>query len=282
MKEEDFDLLAHLVKQRSGLVLTRDKAYLLESRLIPVARKFDLKDLDDLARAVRDKRDEKLATAITEAMTTNETFFFRDQKPFDQFRKIILPHMLKARAARKSLRVWSAAASTGQEAYSLAMILAEEAAKLQGWKVDIIGTDLSAEVIEKAKEGFYNQFEVQRGLPVTMLMKYFRQEGEKWQISEKIRSMVQYRAMNLLADWGGIGPFDVVFCRNVLIYFDPPTKSRMLERIAGLMPPDGVLFLGGAEAVLGLTSRFKNMEGEKGIYIPASCPADAWKATAAA
>jgi chemotaxis protein methyltransferase CheR len=278
MKEEDFDLLATLVKQRSGLVLTRDKAYLLESRLMPVARKLGLKDLEELCNSLRDKREEKIVVSVTEAMTTNETFFFRDQKPFDQFRKVVLPHLINARAGKKHLRIWSAASSTGQEAYSIAMILTEEAAKMPGWKFDIIGTDLSSEVVEKARVGIYNQFEVQRGLPVTMLVKFFKQDGDKWQISEAIRNMVQFRNMNLLGDWGAMGTFDVVFCRNVLIYFDPPTKTKILEKISTLISPDGVLFLGGAEAVLGITDRFKIVEAHKGLYVPVSCPADLWKA----
>lgn len=270
MKPEDFDLFAVLVKQRSGLVLSRDKAYLLESRLTPVARKWNLKTLDDLATQVRDKREEALLRDITEAMTTNESFFFRDQKPFDQFRNLLLPQLLKSRAAKKQIRIWSAAASSGQEAYSLAMILTEEAAKLQGWKIDIIGTDLSSEIIDRAKSGIYSQFEVQRGLPVTFLVKYFQQVGaDKWQVKENIRSMVQYKTTNLLADFGPIGVFDVVYCRNVLIYFDQPTKSKVLDAVANVMAPDAALFLGGAETVLGITNRFKPMDNERGLYVMA-------------
>ncbi|MBI3420003.1 MAG: protein-glutamate O-methyltransferase [Proteobacteria bacterium] len=278
MRQEDFDLLAGVVKQRSGLVLGRDKAYLVESRLMPLVRKWNLKDLEELSAQVRAKRDEKVMAAITEAMTTNETYFFRDLKPFDQFRKVVLPHLLKVRAAKKHIRIWSSACSTGQEAYSLAMILSEEAAKLAGWKVDIIGTDLSTEVVERAKLGIYNQFEVQRGLPVTLLIKYFQQNGDKWQINEKLREMAQFRLMNLLGDWGALGSFDVVFCRNVLIYFEPSTKTGILERISDHLAPDGVLFLGGAEAVLNLTNRFKIVDAHKGLYVPAACPADLWKA----
>lgn len=278
MKKEDFELFSELVKKRSGLVLTSEKAYLLESRLMPVARKLNLKDLEELANSLRTKRDEKVMDAITEAMTTNETFFFRDQKPFDQFRQVVLPHLLKARAAKKSLRIWSAASSTGQEAYSLAMILTEEAAKMQGWHIEIIGTDLSQEVVDKAKQGIYNQFEVQRGLPVTMLVKYFKQVEDKWQINEKMRSMVQFRTMNLLEDWGPIGMFDVIFCRNVLIYFDQPTKGKILERQSQILAQDGALFLGGAESTLGICDKFKSVETQRGIYIPTACPAELWKA----
>ena len=268
MKPEDFDLFAVLVKQRSGLVLSKDKAYLLESRLTPVARKWNMKTLDDLANAMRARRDEALLRDITEAMTTNESFFFRDQKPFDQFRQVLLPQFQKTRAAKKHLRIWSAAASSGQEAYSLGMILTEEAARMAGWKIDILGTDLSSEMVERAKSGIYSQFEVQRGLPVTMLVKYFQQVGsDKWQIKDDIRRMVQYREGNLLVDFGPVGVFDIIYCRNVLIYFDQPTKTRVLDALANVMAPDGVLFLGGAETVLGISERFKPLEGERGLYV---------------
>jgi chemotaxis protein methyltransferase CheR len=267
MKPEDFDLFSVLVKQRSGLVLTPDKTYLLESRLIPVARKWNLKSLEEIAQAIRTKRDEAMLHDITEAMTTNETFFFRDQKPFEQFRQILLPDMLKSRAAKKQLRIWSSASSSGQEAYSLAMILSEEASKFQGWKIEIIGTDLSSEMVEKAKKGIYSQFEVQRGLPITLLVKYFQQVGtDKWQIKDSLQKMVQFREGNLLLDFGAVGIFDVIFCRNVLIYFDQPTKTRILEAMSAVLAPDGVLFLGGAETVLGITDKFRPMENERGIY----------------
>lgn len=278
MKKEDFDLFADIVKKRSGIALTPEKAYLLESRLMPVARKLNLKDLEELAHMVRDKRDEKTLESITQAMTTNETFFFRDQKPFDQFRTVVLPYILKTRATQKTFRIWSAAASSGQEAYSLAMLLLEEGAKFTGWKVEILGTDLSTDMVERARLGIYNQFEVQRGLPITMLVKYFQQNGDKWQLHEKVRSMVQYKPLNLLQDWGGLGKFDVIFCRNVLIYFDMPTKTKLFERFAGALHPDGGLFLGGAETVLGATDCFKGLEGHHGIYLPIACPAGAWKA----
>ncbi|MGE4351018.1 MAG: protein-glutamate O-methyltransferase CheR [Bdellovibrionales bacterium] len=273
MKPEDFELYATLVKQRSGLVLSKDKTYLLESRLTPVARKYNFKTLEELAQSVRTKRDEQMLRDITEAMTTNESFFFRDTKPFEQFRKILLPELLRTRAPKKQIRLWSSASSSGQEAYSLAMILSEEAARLQGWKTDILGTDLSSEMVERAKGGIYSQFEVQRGLPITLLMKYFSQIGtDKWQIKDPIRQMVQYREGNLLADFGPVGVFDVIYCRNVLIYFDQPTKSRVLDAISHVLAPDGVLFLGGAETVLGISDKFKPLEHERGMYVLTNRP----------
>lgn len=267
MKPEDFDYFASTLKHRSGLMLTRDKAYLLESCLMPVARKWNLKDLDELAAALRAKHDETVLRDVTEAMTTNESSFFRDQKPFDQFRQVVMPRLLEARAAKRHIRIWSAAASSGQEAYSLAMLLNEMGPQLGGWKIEIFGTDLSSEMVERARSGNYSQFEVQRGLPVTMLVKYFTQNGDRWQINQQIRDMVTFKELNLLGDFGPIGSFDVVFCRNVLIYFDAPTKTRVLESISQMMQPDAVLYLGGAETVLGITEIFKPLENHRGLYI---------------
>ena len=268
MKPADFELLASTIKARSGLVLTPEKAYLLESRLLPVVRKYNLRTLEELTDVVRKKREEVLLRDITEAMTTNESFFFRDQKPFTLFQKNLLPQMLTARASSKKIRIWSAASSSGQEAYSLAMICVEEAAKLQGWKIEIVGTDLSREMVERAKAGIYSQFEVQRGLPVTHLVKYFSQlGGDKWQIKENLRQMVTFKEGNLLGDLSTLGTFDIVYCRNVLIYFDPPTKGKVLSSISRIMPPDGTLLLGGAETVLGISERFKPAGGEHGLYV---------------
>ncbi|HYH37105.1 MAG TPA: protein-glutamate O-methyltransferase [Azospirillum sp.] len=272
MRVEDFDMFATLLKQRSGLVLTKDKAYLLESRLMPVARKWNMKGLDELASTVRTRKDEALLRDITEAMTTNESSFFRDQKPFDQFKQIVLPRLLETRATKRSIRIWSAACSSGQEAYSLAMLLNEDAAKVAGWRIEIVGTDISAEMVERSKSGIYTQFEVQRGLPIQMLVKHFKQQGDKWQIAPNLRQMVTFKEWNLLGDLGGLGQFDVVFCRNVLIYFDQPTKTKVLEAIARQMPPDGVLYLGGAETVLGITDRFKPVDGQRGLYTLSNGP----------
>jgi chemotaxis protein methyltransferase CheR len=265
MRPEDFDFIAKMLKDRSGLVITRDKAYLLESRLTPVARKRGLKGLDDLLASLK-TAGEDLLREVTEAMTTNESFFFRDIKPFDQFKDMVLPAMLKLRGGRKSFRIWSAACSSGQEAYTLAMILKEEAPKLAGWKIEIVGTDISTEMLEKAKAGLYSQFEVQRGLPIQYLVKYFKKTNEMWQIDPAIRAMVQFREYNLLHDLKTLGQFDVVFCRNVLIYFDQPTKTRVLDNINKVVPDDGFLYLGGAETVLGISDKFKPIPEQRGIY----------------
>ena len=270
MTGDDFDLLCRLLKDRSGLVLTRDKAYLLESRLLPVARKRNMKSLDELIALLRGRPEGELVRDVIEAMTTNESFFFRDIKPFDQFRNFVIPQLLKTRVAKKSMRIWSAACSSGQEPYSIAMILAEEkATRLQGWSLELVATDLSTEILEKAQAGVYSQFEVQRGLPIQLLVKYFKQQGDRWQIDAAIRNMVKFRCLNLLDDFTPMGHFDVIFCRNVLIYFDQATKTLVLDRVARMVPADGFLYLGGAETVIGITDKFQSLTEQRGIYAPA-------------
>jgi chemotaxis protein methyltransferase CheR len=267
MNSDVFTLLSSLVRERSGLVLTPDKGYLLESRLLPVARKWEQKSVAELAALLRGKPDPKLIRDIVEAMTTNESFFFRDIKPFDQFKSLVLPHLLKKRAAGKSIRIWSAACSSGQEPYSLAMILNEHRLQLAGWKVEIVATDLSTEILDKARAGLYSQFEVQRGLPIQLLVKYFTQEGDRWQVDAGIRNMVAFRPFNLLDDLGSLGRFDVIFCRNVLIYFDQPTKAKVLDAMSRQLAPDGHLYLGGAETVLGITDKLQPLPEHRGIYV---------------
>ena len=278
MNVSDFDIVSTLLKDRSGLVLTQDKAYLLESRLGPVARKWEFSGFEQLVQALRVGGNEDLIRDVTEAMTTNESFFFRDTKPFDLFRDTVLPHMIAARKLRRSFRIWCAAASSGQEPYSIAMILKERAAELAGWNIEIVATDISTEILKRATAGEYSQFEVQRGLPVTLLVKYFSQEGERWHIKREIRDMVKFRPFNLLEDPAVLGNFDVVFCRNVLIYFDQATKGQVLDRIAKLLAADGFLFLGGAETVLGLTDKFEMIPGKRGIYGPKGAHAAAARA----
>jgi chemotaxis protein methyltransferase CheR len=234
--------------------------------LTGIIKREKLSDMNQLAERLRRPGNETLARDVVEAMTTNESFFFRDDKPFLHFRMHALPRLIAARPAGSVVRIWSAAASSGQEAYSLAMIVAEARGLLADRRVEIIGTDIAREPLRRARDGLYTQFEVQRGLPVQMLMKYFRKEDTGWRISDAIRSMVQFREYNLLSDPRQLGKFDVVFCRNVLIYFDQPTKGRVLDGLAGIMPRDGLLYLGGAETVLGITRRFAPMASERGVY----------------
>ncbi len=266
MNPEDFNFISTLIKTRSGLALTPDKAYLLESRLMPVARKHGHNGLEDLIGALKARNEENLIIEVVEAMTTNESFFFRDTKPFDLLRDEVLPPILEKRADRKHLKIWCAAASSGQEPYSIAIVLKEMGIQLAGWRIDIVGTDISNEILEKASNGKYSQFEVQRGMPIQLLLKYFDKKDETWEIKQEIRNMVRYRYFNLLDKLAPLGSFDIVFCRNVLIYFDPKTKGEVLEQIASLMPEDGMMFLGGAETVLGVTDKFQPVKGKRGVY----------------
>jgi len=227
----DYEYLRKLLKDHSGLDLSADKQYLIESRLLPLSRKCALAGISELVQKMKGGS-APLVAQVVEAMTTNETFFFRDKVPFDHFRDTIVPEVLKARAGRKSIRIWCAAGSTGQEPYSLAMCLKEMSGALAGWRVEIIATDLSQEVLEKSKAGVYSQFEVQRGLPIQLLVKHFKQNGEFWQISPEIRAMVAHRQLNLLHDFSQLGTFDVIFCRNVLIYFDQETKINIFGCLA--------------------------------------------------
>lgn len=266
MKPDDFEYVSALLRERSGLVLSGDKAYLMESRLLPVARRWGMSSLDELAQAMRFRGDESLLRDVTEAMTTNESSFFRDIRPFEQFEKVVLPRLMGSRAATKRIKIWSAACSSGQEPYSLAIKMKEMGDAFAGWKGEIMATDLSEEILEKAKAGIYSQFEAQRGLPITLLVKYFKQDGDKWQIDESLRAMVQFKKFNLLDNIAQLGNFDVVFCRNVLIYFDQDTKRQVLDKIANQMAPDGVLYLGGAETVIGISDRFAPIPNERGLY----------------
>jgi chemotaxis protein methyltransferase CheR len=263
----DYEYLRKLLRDHSGLDLSADKQYLIESRLLPLSRKAGLSGIGELVQKMKGGSS-AITSQVVEAMTTNETFFFRDKVPFDHFRDSIMPEILRARAGRRSVRIWCAAGSTGQEPYSLAMCLKESGAALSGWRIEILATDLSQEVLEKSKAGIYSQFEVQRGLPIQMLVKYFKQTGEFWQINADIRAMVQHRQLNLLHDFSQLGVFDVIFCRNVLIYFDQDTKINIFNRLAKVTAPDGFLVLGAAETVVGLTDVFKPYPERRGLYRP--------------
>ena len=267
MTPTEYEYLRKFLKDNSGLDLSADKQYLIESRLLPLARKAGLSGIAELVQKLQGGS-RQLITDVVEAMTTNETFFFRDKVPFDHFRDHIMPEVIKARAGKRSVRIWCAAGSTGQEPYSLAMCLKEMGAALTGWRIEIIATDLSQEVLEKAKAGVYSQFEVQRGLPIQMLVKYFKQTGETWQVNPELRAMIQHRQLNLLHDFAQLGTFDVIFCRNVLIYFDQDTKINIFNRLARQIEPDGFLVLGAAETVVGLTDTFRPIPERRGLYKP--------------
>ena len=217
MTPQDFDWLRKLLKERSGLTLSAEKQYLMESRLLPVARKNGFANLADLVARLKSPGSAALAVAVIEAMTTNETYFLRDKIPFDHLRETVIPALIAARGQERRIRIWCTAASSGQEPYSIAMVLKSMGPQLRGYRIELLATDLSGEVLGRAKIGLYSQFEVQRGLPIQLLVRYFSKAGENWQIAPEIRDMVQFRTLNLLHDFSPLGSFDLIFCRNVLI-----------------------------------------------------------------
>jgi chemotaxis protein methyltransferase CheR len=262
----DYEFFRELLQKRSGLALSGEKQYLLESRLLPVARRAGLAGIPEIAARLRQGGAQALEDAVVEAMTTNESFFFRDKTPFEAFVQVMLPTIAAARPAGQPIRVWCAAASTGQEPFSLAMALRENPRAAAGRRVEIIATDLSSDVLARARSGLYSQFEVQRGLPIQLLVKYFSKQDDHWLISSDIRSMVEFRKLNLLSSFAGLGRLDIVFCRNVLIYFGPKTKVDVLGRIAGVLAPDGYLVLGAAETVMGVSDVFRPVAERRGLY----------------
>jgi chemotaxis protein methyltransferase CheR len=265
MTPHDIEFIASVLKQRSGLIIGADKAYLVESRLSPLARREGYQNVEALIASMRTRKDESLLAQVTDAMTTNETLFFRDRLPFDQFGEIVLPTLTKSRAMH-DLKILSAACSTGQEPYSLAMQMEELRPQFPRVSLNIHAIDISKRCLEKASSGLYTQFEVQRGLPITFLVRYFTKTDENWRLNAKLRSMVKFSAYNLLDDLRNLGRQDIIFLRNVLIYFYIETKKRILENMANLLAPDGFLFLGSTETVLGVTEVFKPVPGHRGLY----------------
>lgn len=265
LQDSSFEFLRDMLLAESGLVITPEKVYLLESRLLPIANKRGLEGLEGLVSVLRLGSDKGLQYEVVEAMTTNETSFYRDSTPFDRLKENILPFVEKNRSNRR-IRIWCAACSSGQEPYSIAMLLKEHPV-FSSWNIDILATDLSEEILAQAKNGVYSQFEVQRGLPIQMLVKYFTQDGDKWKINDSIKSMINYRKANLLTDIRTVGEFDIIFCRNVLIYFDADNKRKVFSDMKQVLTKDGVLFLGGAETVIGISDDFKPVSELKGVYV---------------
>ncbi|MFZ3033108.1 MAG: CheR family methyltransferase [Parvibaculum sp.] len=264
----EFDYLRHLLYERSGLVVTKDKVYLLEGRLMPIARKRGLDSVDALVNMISRTRDEALIGEIVDAMTTNETLFFRDSWPYERLRRTILPDVLSMAGSQKRIRIWSAACSSGQEPYSIAMTIAEMKPLLGGAQIEICATDISPSILNRAREGRYSDFELSRGLPEPMRNRYFTVDNDGWRAKDTLREMVTFKNFNLLGDpiAAGLGTFDIVFCRNVLIYFDEATRGRVLKGIARVMAPWGYLCLGGAETVVGISDAFKVLPGERGLF----------------
>jgi chemotaxis protein methyltransferase CheR len=261
----DFICLADLLKRRAGFHLAPTKTQLAKSRLAPVARRYGFRKTDELLAELRDAP-EDLACAVIDAMMINESFFFRDKSCFDHFRGVILPSLLSARAGSRRLRIWCAAASTGQEPYSLAMIL-DEAKIAKDWRIELIATDISGAAIARATEGRYSQYEVQRGLPAQTLVRYFAQEGDHWRISERLRRMVSFRRFNLLDSYGWLGEMDVIFCRNAFLYFEPLAKRACLQGLSDVLAADGYLALGASETMEGASTAFASDDASvRGIY----------------
>lgn len=271
MAPEDFDFLAAVLRRRSGIVLPAQKSHRAENRLKPVAHRFGFKTVDALLAGLRHGH-EALAEAVTEALTTNDSAFFRDRKTFEEFRTIVLPRLLLQRASTKKLRIWCAACAAGQEVYSIAMLLDEAGLADAGWSLDLIASDLNSDMVSRAQEGLYSPYEMQRGLSVRKLVANFTQEGTQWRINEKLRRMVTFRIFNLLDEPHWLGELDVVFCRNVLMYFDLPTRKRVLKHIAAVLRPDGALLTGPTELLAGLTEDFAPVENAPGLYHRARVP----------
>jgi chemotaxis protein methyltransferase CheR len=260
MSAADFEFISTVVRKDSAIVLERGKEYLVESRLLPVARQSGSASISALVQKLRRSPTSPLRAQVIEAMTTNETSFFRDAHPFTALSDTVIPELMAARRGQRALNIWCAAASSGQEPYSIAMLLADAMAKEPGWRARIVATDISQQMLDRTQAGLYSQLEVNRGLPAQLLVKHFRRAGTHWQVSDELRRMVETRILNLDAPWPMLPQMDIVFLRNVLIYFDIPTKQRILARVRSVMRPDGYLFLGGAETTLNLDAAFERVQ----------------------
>lgn len=266
IRSENYRFLQQHVYFHAGIVLEEDKHYLFESRLAPIVKQLGLDSINDLCTLLMATRETQVGRQVVEAMTTNETYFFRDPAQYDAIRTVLLPRLRRDRQNARTLRFWSAAASTGQEAYSLAMVLLEEA--FSDWNIQILGTDLSSSILERARSGKYQQIEVNRGLPAALLVKYFRRSGMDWHLSEAVRRMVRFETIDLRASMRALGPFDLVFCRNVMIYFDAETKRKILKELHGTLSRGGWLLLGGAETAFGVEEWFERQTiGNAVVYV---------------
>lgn len=265
MNASDFDYIRRLVLDQSAIVLEDDKQYLAESRLLPLARREGFDSIGAMVASLLANKFNGLHRKVAEAMTTNETSFFRDFHPFEALRKSILPELMLKRASNRALNIWSAACSSGQEPYSLAMLLQEDFPSMAGWNIRIFATELCTEMLDRAREGRYTQLEVNRGLPAKLLVKYFRQHGVDWQIKEELRSQIQFQAINLAQQWPLLSSMDIILMRNVLIYFSVETKKKILCNVRQLLRPDGFLFLGGAETTFSLDDSFERVQFDRTI-----------------
>jgi chemotaxis protein methyltransferase CheR len=267
LSSADFEYIRKILQERSAIVLEAERAYLAETRLAMLARRKGFASLGDLMAKLRSGRHDDLHALAVEAMTNNETSFFRDVHPFEMLRQAIIPELLQRRSGEQRLHIWCGACSSGQEPYSIAMLLREHFPLPTGWKVRILATDLSREMLERARRGLYTQMDVNRGLPARLLVKYFHKKGQQWQLNDEIRSQVEVLPLNLIESWPVLPPLDIVFLRNVLIYFSVATKTKLLGKIRRVLRPDGYLFLGGAETTLNLDESFERIQRDRaGCY----------------
>lgn len=266
MTNPHFEYLRKFLKDKAAIIVSLDKDYLFETRLGPLAIKEGFKSLDEMISSLQSKPLNGLHQKVIDAMTTNETLFFRDIHPFDTLKKIIIPDLIKKRAAEKTLYLWCMASSSGQEPYSMAIMLADTFPILKDWKIFFLASDISDEMIERTKKGIYSQVEVNRGLPATYLIKYFEKAGSDWQLKEPIRNMVKLQNINLISTWPTLPKMDIIFLRNVLIYFDVETKKSILAKVRQNLKQDGYFFLGGSESTLGLDDNFERVALDKTTY----------------
>jgi chemotaxis protein methyltransferase CheR len=263
---DSYKILQDHVYSQVGIVLEHDKHYLFESRLTPIVRQMGLRSINELCRLIVANRDSEVSRNVVEAMTTNETYFFREPAHYEAIRTVLLPRLDRERQATRQMRIWSAASSSGQEAYSMAMRLLEEG--YANWNIEILGTDFTGSVLDRARAGRYQQIEVNRGLPAPLLLRYFQRAGVDWQLCDLVRRMVRFEQIDLRNPMRGLGPFDLVFCRNVLIYFDGPTKKNIMREIRRTLSPGGWLLLGGAETAVGVEEWFdKQNVGGVTVYV---------------
>lgn len=263
----DYAFLAQLLRDQCALVLEPGKEYLLRNRLAPIVQRHQLADLKQLVERLRGPNAAGLKREIVEAMVTTETSFFRDVRPFDMLRKTVIPELIERRRGERRLRIWCAASSSGQEPYSLAMLLREYFPELDSWNVTLLATDISEEMLKRCRAGRYSQLEVNRGLPTPLLLKWFRQESGQWELDERLRLAVTFSPLNLAGPWPPMGIWDIVLIRNVMIYFEPDVKRSILSRIARMLAKDGYLILGGTETTLNLDDSYRAVEALKaGFY----------------
>ena len=266
LSETEFAYFSRFLKENSEIVLAIDKEYLVDTRLSPIQKKLGLASLSDLICKLRHEPFGALHNEVIEAMTTNETYFFRDVKPFEALRNEVLPELIKARSAKRSLSIWSAACSSGQEAYSIQMILKDSFPNLVNWNTRLLCTDLSQEMVGRTLQGRFTQLEVNRGLPAQMLVKHFQKVENDWQVKQDLKVGIEAKVMNLAKPWPPLPTMDVVFLRNVLIYFDLEAKSQILSRVAKVLAPDGILFLGGSETTLNISNDYERRGNSETSY----------------